>query len=162
MEIRGFYVIKDSFFSEMNDRYLKDNKRGNRPHYYCFKDDKTDLYWMIPLSSRIQKYKKIKENKEKSGKTCDIIYIVKLDDDRESALLIQDMFPITEEYIERAYTIAENPLFISSEKTATIIERKAKKVLKMLKHGVKFTPTQPDVIAIEKKLLCMRNQNYIR
>lgn len=60
---------------------------------------------MIPLSSRIDKYKKIVDNKKKAGKPCDIIHIVKLDDDRESAFLIQDMFPITEEYIEREYTI---------------------------------------------------------
>ena len=39
---------------------------------------------MIPLSSRIDKYKKIVENKKKAGKPCDIIHIVKLDDDRES------------------------------------------------------------------------------
>ena len=55
---------------------------------------------MIPLSSRIDKYKKVVENKEKAGKPCDIIHIVKLDDSRESAFLIQDMFPIIEKYIE--------------------------------------------------------------
>ena len=48
------------------------------------------------------------EKKEKAGKSCDILHIVKLDDSRESAFLIQDMFPITEEYIEREYTIAGN------------------------------------------------------
>ena len=41
-------------------------------------------------------------------KPCDILHIVKLDDSRESVFLIQDMFPITEEYIEREYTIAGN------------------------------------------------------
>ena len=50
---------------------------------------------MIPLSSRIDKYKRILEKKEKAGKPCDILHIVKLDDSRESAFLIQDMFPIT-------------------------------------------------------------------
>ncbi len=40
------------------------------------------------------------EKKEKAGKPCDILHIVKLDDSRESAFLIQDMFPITEEYIQ--------------------------------------------------------------
>ena len=88
----------------MDEPYLKGNKEGNRPHYYCFEDSVSGLYWMIPLSSRIDKYKKIVENKKKAGKPCDIIHIVKLDDDRESAFLIQDMFPITDEYIEREYT----------------------------------------------------------
>ena len=39
----------------------------------------------------------------------------------------------------------------SSEHTANEIEQKARKVMGMLKRGVKFTPTQPDVMAILKK-----------
>ncbi len=88
------------------------------------------------------------EKKEKAGKPCDIIHIVKLDDNRESAFLIQDMFPITEEYIEREYTIAGNHLMLTSEHTAREIEHKARKVMGMLKRGVKFMPTQPDGMAI--------------
>ena len=80
------------------------------------------------------------------------INIVKLDDSRESAFLIQDMFPITEEYIEREYTIAGNHLMLTSEHTAREIEQKAKKVMGMLKRGIKFTPTQPDVMAILENL----------
>lgn len=63
------------------------------------------------------------------------------------------MFPITEEYIEREYTIAGNHLMLTSEHTARTIERKAKKVMAMLKRGIKFTPTQPDVMAILEKLI---------
>ena len=152
MKKTGFYIIKDKFFEDMHDPYLKGNKAGNRPHYYCFEDTHTSIYWMIPLSSRIDKYKGIVEKKAKAGKPCDIIHIVKLDDSRESAFLIQDMFPITEEYIEREYTISGNHLMLTSEHTANEIEQKARKVMGMLKRGVKFTPTQPDVMAILKKL----------
>ena len=137
----------------MPDPYLKGNKTGNRPpHYYCFEDTNTGIYWMIPLSSRIDKYRRIIEKKEKAGKTCDIIHIAKLDNSQESAFLIQDMFPITEEYIEREYTIAGNHLMLTSEHTAREIDQKARKVIGMLKRGFKFTPTQPDVMAILKKL----------
>lgn len=152
MKKTGFYIIRDKFFEDMPDPYLKGNKAGNRPHYYCLEDTATGIYWMIPLSSRIAKYRKIVENKEKIGKPCDIIHIVKLDDGRESAFLIQDMFPITEEYIEREYTIAGNHLMLTSEHVARTIEQKAKKVMAMLKRGMKFTPTQPDVMKILAKL----------
>ena len=152
MKKTGFYIIKEKFFKEMNDPYLKSNKAGNRPHYYCFEDSAMGIYWMIPLSSRIDKYRRIMKKKEKAGQSCDIIHIVKLDDNRESVFLIQDMFPITEDYIEREYTIAGNHLMLTSEHTAREIEQKARKVKGMLKRGVKFTPTQPDVIAILKKL----------
>ena len=73
----GFYIIKDSFFDDMDEPYLKGNKKGNRPHYYCFEDSASGLYWMIPLSSRIDKYKKIVEYSKYMVKylciTCDIL-----------------------------------------------------------------------------------------
>ena len=43
MEKTGFYIIKDNFFDIVNDPFLKGNKQGNRPHYYCFEDLKTVL-----------------------------------------------------------------------------------------------------------------------
>lgn len=152
MKKTGFYIIKDKFFEDMQEPYLKGNKSGNRPHYYCFEDAEGGIFWMIPLSSQIEKYKKIVNKKVKTGKPCDIIHIVKLDDNRESAFLIQDMFPITSEYIEREYTIAGNHLLLTSEHVARTIEKKAKKVLGMLRRGVKFTPTQPNIIAMLSKL----------
>ena len=152
MKKTGFYIIKDKFFDDMSDPYLKRNKEGNRPHYYCFEDLNTGIYWMIPLSSRIDKYRRIMEKKEKVGKPCDILHIAKLADNRESAFLIQDMFPITEKYIERECTIAGNHLMLTSEHTAKEIEQKSRKVMGMLKRGIKFTPTQPDVMTILEKL----------
>lgn len=41
---------------------------------------------------------------------------------------------------------------LTSEHTVKEIEQKARKVMGMLKRGVKFTPTQPDVISIFEKL----------
>ena len=75
MKKQGFYIIKN-FFDKKEDPYLKSNKEGNRPHYYCFKEDATGVYWMIPLSIRVEKYGKIIENKEKTGKPCDILHSV--------------------------------------------------------------------------------------
>ncbi len=152
MKKHRFYIIKDNFFKEMNDPYLKENKKENRPHYYCFQDTIDGIYWMIPLSSRIGKYKRIMKEKEASKKACHIIHILKLDNERENAFLIQDMFPITEKYIEREYTIGSNHLRLTSDKAIKEIDKKARKVLGMIKQGVIFTPTQPDVIKIWNKL----------
>ena len=54
-ESRILYNQKIQFFDDMDEPYLKGNKKGNRPHYYCFEDAASGLYWMIPLSSRIDK-----------------------------------------------------------------------------------------------------------
>ena len=146
-----FYIVKDKFFEDMNEPYLKGNKEQNRPHYYCLQDN-NGLYWLIPLSSRIEKYKAIIEKRKAAGKPCDTLMIIKLDDDRESAFLLQDMFPVTKEYIEREYTIASNPMRLTSEHTVKEIDKKAKKVIGLLKRGIKFTPTQPDINKIISKL----------
>lgn len=66
MKKTGFYIIKDKFFEDIPDPYLKGNKAGNRPHYYCFEDSSAGIYWMIPLSGRIDKYRRIMEKKEKA------------------------------------------------------------------------------------------------
>lgn len=41
---------------------------------------------------------------------------------------------------------------LTSEHTAREIEQKARKIIGMLKRGIKFTPTQPNIIAILEKL----------
>jgi len=69
MEIRqGYsYHIKDEFFDMVQDRYLMSNKEnGNyRPHFYAIQDKKNhSLYWMIPISSQVEKYKVIIEYKK--------------------------------------------------------------------------------------------------
>ena len=149
MKKAGFYIIKDEFFEYISDPYLKMNKTGNRPHYYCFKEMGGEIYWMIPLSSKVEKYKKIIAKRTYNKKPCDILHIVKLDDDRESVFLIQDMFPITEKYIQEKYKRNNKDVEI----TYTLREEiEARKVLGMLKRGVKFTPTHTDVMAILKKL----------
>jgi len=144
----GFYVISDRFFQEVNDPYLKGNKQGNRPHYYCLQDTSDGIYWMIPLSSQVEKYQRIIDKRLAAKRSCDTLHIVELDNNRKSAFLIQDLFPITEEYIQREYTVAGNHLMLTSEHVAREIEKKARKVIGMLKRGISFTPTQPNVLAI--------------
>lgn len=136
------------FFAEVNDPYLKGNKEQNRPHYYCFEDSENGIYWMIPLSSRIDKYQRIIDKRLAAGKPCDTLYIVELDNNRKNVFLMQDIFPITADYIEREYTIAGNPMMLTSEHVAREIEKRARRVVGLLKRGIKFTPTQPDIAAI--------------
>ena len=153
MQKLGFYIISDEFYKDFPDPFLKGNKNERRPHCYALKDEKTGLYWMVPMSSRTEKYENIINKRTRSSKPCDILHIAKLDNGEKSVFLIQDIFPITDKYISREYTIGSNHLRITSEKLATIIEQKSRKTLGMIRKGVKFTPTQPNVLKIEKRLL---------
>ena len=100
-----FYFIKDEFFGKVSDNTILTNKtNGNkRPCYYCFRDYNNDkIIWFIPISSKVDKYKKIYEYKIKKYKKVDTIVFGKIND-KETAFLIQNMFPITEKYIEEKY-----------------------------------------------------------
>ena len=55
------YHIKDEYFEKVQDGHLMQNKENGtyRPTFYCLRDEKTSLLWMVPLSSRVQKYNTI-------------------------------------------------------------------------------------------------------
>lgn len=67
MNIKQGYIyhIKDDFFDIANDKTLMRNYENGktRPTYFCIKDLQTDFLWFIPMSSKIEKYKKIRDTK---------------------------------------------------------------------------------------------------
>ena len=68
MEIKTGYLyhIKDEFFDIVDDENLMTNhERGKkRQTYFTIKDK--DILWFIPLSSKVDKYRKIVETKKKN------------------------------------------------------------------------------------------------
>ena len=55
----GFvYHIKDLYFDIAQDAMLMKNHEGGacRPTYLCLQDERTGLYWAIPMSSRTEKH----------------------------------------------------------------------------------------------------------
>ncbi|HBA46545.1 MAG TPA: hypothetical protein DCZ91_01820 [Lachnospiraceae bacterium] len=153
------YFIKDEFFEIVGERYLKTNKGDTqRPHYYAFRDSSTELLWVIPCSSQIEKYKKILADKEKNGKKHDHIQIIKVSG-IEQAFLFQDMFPMIEKYIKNPYIKQNAFMEIRDPKKVQAIEKNAKEIIKLMRHGVRFTPTQPDSMRIEKLMLDELNKD---
>ena len=153
MDKFGFYIIKDDYFKRFNDPCLKGNKEENRPHYYCFDDEVNGLYWLIPMSSRTDKYKRIIKSNQELHKPCDILHVCKLSNDKENAFLIQDMLPVTDKYILRPYTFAGKPLLLIKDEDKRIISQKAKRILNLIQRGINVTPLQADVMKIRLELL---------
>lgn len=147
------FFIKDSFFNYVNDCYLKKNKEDTqRPHFYALQDQDTGLYWAIPCSSKIEKYKKIIADKQANNKRHNHIQIIKVAG-KEQVFLYQDMFPIKKEYIKEVYKNKYGYMEIRDPKKLNGIQENALKIIKLLRHGIKFTPTQPDILKIESILL---------
>lgn len=110
------------------------------------------MLWVIPCSSKIEKYQNIIIQKEIKHKPHNHIQIVTVNG-RKSALLYQDMFPIAPHYIDQPYSNATGIFEIRDKKTVAQIEANAHKIINLLRRGIKFTPTQPDVNRIEKIML---------
>lgn len=150
IQARKVYLIKDEYFELIDDPYLVQNKDENRPTYCALTDEETGLIWMIPISSQLEKHQKTHDSFiERFGK-CDRIHITEIADNK-MAFLIQDMFPVSEKYILRAYTIGNVDLIIPKPK-AKEIEAKFKSLKPVILKGKKLMKTSPDVLKIIEKL----------
>lgn len=147
-----FYIIDEAFFERFKDPSLRGNDSENRPHYFAFMEEATGLYWVIPCSARVEKYRAIIKKRELQNKATDILHIPK-HLHKESALLIQDMFPVTEAYLKRNYTVDGHPLKIVDKLELASISKKAKTIRALIKTGRKFTPNQVNASKIERELL---------
>lgn len=77
----SLYFVSDDFFAKIQDPYLKINYMDTkRPHYFAFKDNKTGLYWLVPCSSKIEKFERLIQKKQEQHKSTDTIKIVKIFD----------------------------------------------------------------------------------
>nr|DAX47787.1 MAG TPA: hypothetical protein [Caudoviricetes sp.] len=159
MQEGHFYFINDQYFIDFPDKCLMQNKETiagvvhDRPSFLSFTDLSTGLQWMIPISSRVSKYRNIYNRKTANGKKCDTIAFGDVLG-QERAFLIQNMCPITPEYIKNEYldSVTRIPVRLSGNKEAEIIQ-KARKVLSLVKQKNMAFLIFPDVLTIERKLL---------
>lgn len=145
------YHLKDSFFDLAADDNLMKNKEDGhyRPHYFCVADPKTEgIFWAIPQSTKVEKFKRIMQSKIEKSKAhrCDTIVIGNFGG-KENAFLIQNMFPITEKYIDHEHLIEGLSVKVHDD-LCTEINTKALRVLNLHKSGYRIL--FPDVNKIYK------------
>ncbi len=139
------YHIKDDFFDIVNDENLMTNhERGKkRPTYFTIKDK--SILWFIPLSSKVDKYKKIVDKKMEKYGVCNSILIRDILGN-ESAILIQNAFPTLEKYIDHVHVLENGkPAKVISSTCDEILEN-FKQMLKLKKKGLNFFFTDIDKI----------------
>ena len=154
MEIGHFYYLKESYYIDFPDPNIQrnhetiDGEKHNKPCFCAIPGD-NDIYWLIPISSKIEKYHAIAQKKiEKYGK-CDAIVFGEVLG-YEKAFLVQNMIPVTDEYIlEEYFSKANVPVKVKQGIEKDLIKN-AKSLLNKQRHGVNVI--FPDVIAIENKL----------
>ena len=121
---------------------------ATRPNYFCIKREYSNLLWFIPMSSKVCKFKKIIEKKVQNTGRCDTIVIGNYRN-RDTAFLLQNMFPITEKYIDHIDTANCIALKVAKKTRKEIITR-VNRVFKLKECGIKVI--FPDVDRIAKKI----------
>ena len=152
MEVKTGYLyhIKDEFFDVVNDENLMSNheKGKKRPTYFTIKDN--DVLWFIPLSSKVDKYKKVVNNKLRKYGRCDTILIREILG-KESVILLQNAFPTLEKYIDHEH-------MLDNGKPAKVVESLKDEILdnfnyllKLKTKGINLFFT--DIDKIKKQML---------
>lgn len=152
ISVNKSYHIKDNFFNLVNDDKLMSNKEnGNfRPHFVFIQDEKIDgIYWAIPQSSKVEKYRKISDKQIRRYGKCETIEIDNFGG-KPNAFLIQNMFPIIPKYIDHEHLISGKPVPIHSGLVERL-KRKATRVLFLHERGVSLV--FPDIDRILEMML---------
>ncbi|MDD3139436.1 MAG: hypothetical protein PHX08_10755 [Lachnospiraceae bacterium] len=157
MDKGHFYYITDQYFIDFPDGMLMQNKETingqphDRPCFYAFEDANTGLYWMIPFSSQVAKFRGYYNQKIAKYQKCDTIAFGEVLG-YEKAFLIQNMCPITAKYIKNEYidSAAQVPVRVDGVFEKELLD-KARRVLALQRKGIKLI--FPDVLRIEAKLL---------
>ena len=152
LEIRehGLYIISDEYFVEFSSPNMMDNKYETRPYYLVVKAE-GPILWLIPLSSKVDKYQKsIEKDEQKRGKGNCIYHYISRFKGRDSVFLIGDAIPITKSYIKRAFTVNQKPFIIEDQTDIKNIRKKFSRYLALVRQG-KLKPAV-DILGIEREL----------
>ena len=125
------YHIKDAYFDTVQDEKLMQNKEGGafRPTFYCYKDPDSSIRWMIPLSSRVEKYRTIRDKQVKKYGRCFTI--------------------VTERYIDHVH-MSRGRIVPVSANLQKKIENNLRRILRLRKKGIKTV--YPDIDRLEQMM----------
>lgn len=153
------YHIKDDFFDKIKDPNLMQNKENGsyRPTYYCMKDKNTNLLWVVPMSTKVEKYQAIYDKQLAKYGKCLTIVIGKYDG-KKAAFLLQNMFPITERYLDHIHIKKGNPVPVHTS-IQKVIEKNMKQLKQLIKRNIKVVFC--DVKKIEKLMLLEMQKDSI-
>lgn len=150
MQSGYFYFLTNQYGITFHDYGVIPNKDPDetsshgRPYFYAVKDAANpNIMWMIPVSSKIEKYKKIYEEKKKKYKIKEYDGIVFGElQGHQRAFLIQNICPVIIKYIDSQYidTKTQKPIVISDNTSKKIVAR-SQKLIELSKKGIRCTMT---------------------
>ena len=154
----GLCKISDQYFVDFKRPNPVFNKQENRPYYLAIRNG-NGIVWLIPLSSRIEKYRRKAEGEAERYGDSLFCHIARVKG-RDSAFLIGNAIPVTEEYILGPFTVSGKPFVIQDKRDVKAIRSKLSRYLAMVRAG-KLRPAV-DILSIERILLNrVNNQEFM-
>lgn len=145
------YFLSNEYYQDFPDDKLMQNKDTidgvphSHPCFFAFPDTRVpEIYWIVPISSKYEKYKRIEQGKIKKYGRCNTIRFGTVLG-RNTAFLIQNMCPATEKYLTPYIDKNKQPIRIDG-RVAADVEKNARSVLALAKRGAKVI--FPDVFTI--------------
>lgn len=145
----GLCIVRDQYFADFPNAMHMDNKNESRPYYLAIRTD-GNIVWMIPLSSKVDKYQAKMDRYEAAGRECLTCHIASMKKGTR-AFLIGNAIPVTADYIKKPFTIAGVPYVMQNNKEVSEIDRKLKKYLALVRQGK--MKTNVDILGIEASLM---------
>ena len=147
----GLYIVSDQYFRDFPSSTWVQNKSESRPHYYAIPDCR-GLLWMLPLSSRVENHRgRITAYEARHGHgSCDTAMIASIHG-KDRVLLIGSMFPVTPNYIVRAYCIGSRSYIVRNKAITKAVHSKATRFLALLNNNI--IPDKNGVLSIANQLL---------
>ena len=146
----GLYKITDEYYIDFpHEKHI--HIKDGRPFYYAIKG-KLGIYWLIPLSSKVDTYRnKIQSIEEKRGNGNCLTYYIGVIASKKRGFRICDMIPVTEKYIAGEFVINGIPYVVGDEKLIREISRRSRNFIKQLELGRMYS--QIDALKIRDKLI---------
>ena len=119
---------------------ISDEKgKHNRP---CFLAKQIgERFWLIPISSKVEKYQRIYEEKTSKYPSYDGIKFGYVNG-KKRAFLLQNIFPVTEDFVSEMYMLndGKTPATVN-KKFAETLRKSAEKIIRLNSKGIKITLT---------------------
>lgn len=155
-----FVFLTDQYYSDFGDKNISlghnpsgSNEKSGRPCFFAFPDPSDPkISWVVPVSSQYQKYEAIVNQKIRKRGFCNTIILGELNG-HSTAFLIQNMCPVTENYIASVYLHHGTTPVQIDQRTSWRIMRDAKRILEKTKAGVPNL-LYADVRSIYAELTC--------
>lgn len=128
-----FYFLKDDYLKFHKDNKLMSTRKTKnfRPFLMVNDPERPDIKWMIPISSNVKKYKRIKKfDKNK------LIQFHKTSAFGERAFLIQNACPCLARDILKEYRTSDNKQIILGKKELNSLLKETKLMVHLINAGI--------------------------